>query len=280
MLNIHLLLKKEEIDRQKMSENKIAVVFDILFATSTVTAALEFGAKEVIPVLNRAEAKNEAKGRDEGSYVLVGEFLGKTIGGFLSPNPLKLKEEINGKTVILSTTNGTVALRNSSGAKSVYASSILNSRAVAHHIIKDYKGETIIVVCSGSSNEFNVEDFFGAGYFIDCLIKQYGGKPHMTDPAFTAHQFYITNKENAADILTRSRVGQMLLMAGFEKEIEFILQESFFNVIPFLIDKNRIVAAQNGEAYIKGCAVGFETSWKHNDTNVCVPRDIQCPPEG
>jgi 2-phosphosulfolactate phosphatase len=250
MLKIHLLLKKEDIDRQKMLENKVAVVFDILLATSTVTSALEFGAKEIIPVLDGAEAQAEAKGRTEGSYVLVGEYQGKTIDGFLSPNPLELKEKIQGKTVILSTTNGTVALKNSSGAKAVYSASILNSRAVADHILKDYKGETIIVVCSGSSNEFNVEDFFGAGYFIDCLTELYGESANLTDPAFAAHQFYRTNKENGADILKRSRVGQMLSQFGFEKEIEFISQESLFEVVPFLIDKKRIVPVRNDSVYI------------------------------
>lgn len=250
MLKIHLLLKKEDIDRQKMLENKVAVVFDILLATSTVTSALEFGAKEVIPVLDEAEAQAEAKGRAEGSYVLVGEYQGKTIDGFLSPNPLELKERIQGKTVILSTTNGTVALKNSSGANAVYAVSILNSRAVADHILKDYKGETIIVVCSGSSNEFNVEDFFGAGYFIDCLTDLYGESTNLTDPAFAAHKFYQTNNENGADILKRSRVGQMLSQSGFEKEIEFISQESLFDVVPFLIDKKRIVPVRNDSVYI------------------------------
>ena len=45
MRKIHLLLKKEEIDEQKISENKVAVIFDILLATSTIAAALEFGSK-------------------------------------------------------------------------------------------------------------------------------------------------------------------------------------------------------------------------------------------
>jgi 2-phosphosulfolactate phosphatase len=241
LLKVHLLLKKEEIDEEKMQENKLAVVFDILLATSTVTAALEFGAKEVIPVLNGTEAQLEAQGREEDSFVLVGEYQGKTIDGFLSPNPLELKEKIQGKTVILSTTNGTVALKNSSGANAVYAASILNSQAVANHILKDYKGETIILVCSGSSQEFNVEDFYGAGCFIDCLYRGKGEEIDLTDSAFAAHQFYINNKEKGQDILKISRVGQMLLQAGFDKEIEFVSQEGFFQSVPRLVDSKRII---------------------------------------
>ncbi|WP_409292841.1 2-phosphosulfolactate phosphatase [Peribacillus sp. SCS-37] len=241
MLKVHLLLKKEEIDKEKMQENKLAVVFDILLATSTVTSALEFGAKEVIPVLNGSEAQLEAQGREKDSFVLVGEYQGKTIDGFLSPNPLELKEKIQGKTVILSTTNGTVALKNSSGANAVYAASILNSEAVANHILQDYKGETIIVVCSGSSQEFNVEDFYGAGCFIDCLVRSCTDEVDLTDSAFAAHQFYKTNKEKGKNILKSSRVGQMLSQAGFEKEIEFVSQEGFFQSVPRLVNRKRII---------------------------------------
>lgn len=242
MIKIHLLLKKEDIDREKMSDNKIAVVFDVLLATSTIVTALEFGAKEVIPVLDRTAAKEEARGMEEGSFVLVGEYQGKTIDGFLSPNPFALKEKIVGKTIILSTTNGTVALKNSSEASSVYAASLLNSRAVVNHILKEYKEGTIILVCSGSSNEFNLEDFFGAGCFINSLLKQYHGEIDLTDSALAACRFYQSNERIGADLLKASRVGQMLLRSGFEREIEFVSQESVFTVIPMLKGKKRIIS--------------------------------------
>lgn len=135
MGKIHLLLKKEELDQQKVKDNKIVIVFDILLATSTISSALEFGAKEVIPVLNGREAQKEVIGRQEGSYVLVGEYEGKTLDGFLSPNPLELRERISGKTVILSTTNGTVALKGASSAKTVYAASLVNNQAVASYVL-------------------------------------------------------------------------------------------------------------------------------------------------
>lgn len=242
MMKVHLLLKKEDIDKQKMADNKIAVVFDVLLATSTVASALEFGAREVIPVLDGKAAEQEAEGREKDSFVLVGEYQGRTIDGFLSPNPLELKEQIAGKSVILSTTNGTVALKNSAHAKAVYAASLLNCEAVAKHILKEYQGETIVVVCSGSSNEFNVEDFQGAGCFIDCLIKQFREEFFLTDSAYAAYSFYHGHIQNSDDILKASRVGRMLSKHGFEKEIEFVSQQNIFNKVPILIDKNRIIA--------------------------------------
>jgi acetyl esterase len=252
MMKIHLLLKKEDIDKQKMADNKIAVVFDVLLATSTITSALEFGAKEVIPVLDGKGAEKEAEGREKDHFVLVGEYQGKTIDGFLSPNPLELREKIEGKSVILSTTNGTVALKSSAEAKAVYAVSLMNCKAVANHILKDYQGETIVVVCSGSSNEFNVEDFHGAGCFIDCLIKEYDKGFFLTDSAYAAQSFYHAHNQNSDDILKDSRVGRMLSKHGFDQEIKFVSQQNVFATVPMLIDRKRIIDASNDSVYKKG----------------------------
>lgn len=242
MGKIHLLLKKEDIDQEKIKDKKIVVVFDVLLATSTITSALEFGAKEVIPVLNGKEAQKEVDGRNAGSYVLVGEYEGQTLDGFLSPNPLELREQISGKTVILSTTNGTVALKGSSPAKTVYAASLLNNQAVANHILHQLEDETLIIVCSGSSGEFNVEDFYGAGHFIDCILSDGSACLDLTDSAYAAHQFYHGNRKQGEKLLRESRVGRMLTGYGYEKEIEFVSQESLFSIIPILKGKTIVNA--------------------------------------
>lgn len=244
MSKIQLLMKKEEIDQEKLNEHKIVIVFDILLATSTITAVLENGAKEVIPVLDRQEAYKVAE--DSKDYLLVGEFEGATLDGFLSPAPTSLKDIVAGKTIILSTTNGTVALKNSSGVKKVYACSLLNSKAVASHIQKEYDGESIVLVCAGSSNNFNLEDFYGAGYFINCLLNE-TYKFELSDSAKAAHLFYVGNKNDSLPILLQSSVGNMLVKYGFEDELKFVSQHSVYNVIPLFIQNNRIVNGINYE---------------------------------
>ncbi|WP_408010408.1 2-phosphosulfolactate phosphatase [Pseudalkalibacillus sp. A8] len=243
-MKIHLLLKKEEIDQEKMRD-KVAVTFDILLATSTITAALEFGAREVIPVLNGIEAVEESQGREEGSFVLVGEYQGVTIEGFLSPNPKALKEKVDGKIVILSTTNGTVAIRRSNTAKAVYTSSLLNNQAVAEQILNHHPEETIVLVCAGSSGEFNVEDFYGAGHFIDRIAAWSDHPLELTDSAYAAHTFYQGNRHDGAEILKKARIGQMLLRYGFEEEINFVAQDNLFQVIPRFDQNSRIVGRKH-----------------------------------
>ena len=105
---IHVLMKKEELDKVRLS-GKIVVVLDILFATSTMVTALAHGATEVIPVLDESAARAES-----GRYrdcVVAGELDADTIPGFAHPAPLALlKHGVQGKSVIFSTTNGTVAM--------------------------------------------------------------------------------------------------------------------------------------------------------------------------
>jgi 2-phosphosulfolactate phosphatase len=240
MGKIHVLLKKEELEQERLDQNKIVVVFDILLATSTITTLLAHGAKEVIPVLDFEEAISEAENRNSQEILKVGEYRGKIIEGFLYPYPHMLKSKVKGKTIILSTTNGTVAIKKASRAKKVYASSLLNAKAVAGKILETYKDETILLVCAGSFGRFNVEDFYGAGYFIECLCQL---KNHwdLTDAAFTAYLIYKNSMEHSSELLKKSKVGRMMVEHGYEKEIDFITQKNVYDVVPFLKNKVSLV---------------------------------------
>ncbi|WP_042351358.1 2-phosphosulfolactate phosphatase [Bacillus massiliigorillae] len=231
MVKIHLLLKKEEIDEEKM-KNHVAVVFDVLLATSTITAGLHFGAKEVIPVHQREEALTVAKGREEDSFLLVGEYKGKTIDGFHHPKPLPLKDEVRGKSIILSTTNGTVAVRKASTANQVYICSLLNGQAVGERLLEKHRDETIILICSGSDGSFCIEDFYGAGYLLDCLLKDEQQVWKMTDAAQAALLFYQANQHRSEEILQKSTVGQRILGRGLENDLSFVAQCGVLPIIP------------------------------------------------
>src|SRR6185503_18687327 len=98
---IHVLTKKEELDSVRVP-GKVVVVLDILFATTTMVTALAHGASEIVPVLDEAAAR---------ACVLSGELYAETLPGFAHPAPLSLLEHgVKGKTVVYSTTNGTVAM--------------------------------------------------------------------------------------------------------------------------------------------------------------------------
>lgn len=240
MGKLHVLMRKEDIDEEQIT-GKIAVVFDVLLATSTMTSALDDGAKEVIPVLNGDDALYEAKGKEEGSFLLVGEYEGRTIEGFLDPSPLGLQQKVKGKTLILSTTNGTVAVRRASAAKKVYIASLLNGKAVAQMIRESFKNETIVLVCSGSGGSFCLEDFYGAGYFLQCLLDNCDDHWELTDAARAALHFYEGKSDECETMLSESRVGQMLSRFGFCEEMRYVAQRGIVSIVPFLENEKVVI---------------------------------------
>ncbi|WP_079526442.1 2-phosphosulfolactate phosphatase [Halobacillus hunanensis] len=228
MSDIQVIFKKEDIQPDLMKD-KVAVVFDVLFATSTIIAALADGASSVIAVYDQAQAREKAKSIHE-PYVLAGEDKGRTIKGFEPPLRSHLQPLVTGKHVVLSTTNGTVALNRSSQADALYASSLLNNPAMAHHLADKHPNDTIVLVCSGTSGHYTMEDFYGAGSLVSFLMKE--GDFNLSDAARTALHFYQGSGHSAFKLLRTSRIGKLLVGMGMdEEEIEFAAQEGLFETI-------------------------------------------------
>ncbi len=229
---IHVLTKKEELDHVRVP-GKVVIVLDILFATTTMVTALAHGAREVVPVLDEAAAR--ACGKDMGAQgcVLAGELYAETIPGFAHPTPLSLLEHgIRGKTLVYCTTNGTVALAQCEGAARVYCGSLLNARALVEHVIATHPNETVLVVCAGSGNNFNFEDFYGAGYFIERFAQTLGHGADFSDAAKAAHIVYRAARTPQA--LLECRVGRMMASRGLAREVEFACRLDALPVIPVL----------------------------------------------
>jgi 2-phosphosulfolactate phosphatase len=209
------------------------VVLDILFATTTMVAALAHGARDVLPVLDEAAARAAAGECDEGCYVLSGELHAQTLPGFAHPVPLALLEQgIEGKTLIYSTTNGTVALAQCAGAARVYCGALLNAGQLAGHIAAEHAGETVLIVCAGSANNFNFEDFCGAGALVEKLAERLGVAADISDAARAARTLY----RGAAlpQSLLECRVGRMMARRGLAHEVEFAARVDACPVVPVL----------------------------------------------
>ena len=229
---VHVLYRKEDLDHEKL-EGKVAIVLDVLFATSTIITAMANGVTEVIPTLDEAGARAEAQKHPAGSYVLAGELYAETLPGFASPTPLALLEqEIAGRTLIYSTTNGTVALRQCSRADHVYAGALLNGEAVVNRVLDKHPGKTILIVCSGSMGMVNLEDLYGAGYFVDLLSRALDENSDFSDAALAARSLY--RSEDAADCLMRARVGRLMVERNLIPEVQFAARLSVFDAVPVL----------------------------------------------
>lgn len=225
-----MLTKKEELDSVRVP-GKVVVVLDILFATTTMVTALAHGAKEIVPVLDESAAR--ACAADFPGCVLAGELYAETLPGFAHPAPLALVAHgVEGKSVVYSTTNGTVAMTQAAGAARVYCGALLNARALVEHILARHERETILIVCSGSGNNFNFEDFYGAGYFVECLREHVRD---FSDAAKAALALYRHAK--GPEALLDCRVGRMMAARGLAHEVEFASRLDALPVVAALEDR-------------------------------------------
>ena len=232
MAKLHVLVAKEELDRERLA-GKVVVVIDVLFATSTIVTALAHGAVEVHAAPDGDAARAEAARRPAGSFVLAGARDAQTLPGFVHPTPLALLEAgVKGRTVVYATTNGTVALAKARGADRVYAGALLNGEALAERVASTSRGETVLLACAGSAGAFNLEDFYGAGYLVSLLAGRFPGAHELSDAALAARLLH--DRSDALDLLSRSRVGGMMRARAATAELLFAAQKSRYDVVPEL----------------------------------------------
>lgn len=139
--------------------NCVAVVIDVFRATSVITTALYNGAAGIIPVASVDNAFATARRLGRDSVLLGGERNADPIPGFDLGNSPRLYDNatVQGRTVVLTTTNGTLALQASKKADSVYAASMLNYQTVALHLLQTCPSR-LVIVCSGTDGRPALED--------------------------------------------------------------------------------------------------------------------------
>lgn len=241
MRKIHVLTRKEEIDPAKIVDCT-AVIIDVLLATTTIAATLCHGAKEVIPVMDYEEAYKIANTLSNDSFIFSGESGGYRMDGFLNPDPVELIQlNLTGKTMIFSTTNGTVAIKKSIHAKKVITSSLNNGKAVARKLIEEQDESTILIICGGSHSRFAIEDFLGAGYLISELLKNDISSWTLTDSARTAFQLYTSQANNIEKTIAQSETARFISTFGYKEAIWYAAQKGILDVVPVLEEGRLIV---------------------------------------
>lgn len=234
MRKIHVVLHKEALQGSRHAE-ACAIVLDIIFASSSITAALDAGARRILPALDFAEAQQISARLPEGQWVIAGEKNADPFPGCLSYDPLALSgAQVRGRDVVYATSNGTVALRRAAFFSQVYAASLRNGRAVAHHVIKHTESEDIVLICSGSLGRFSLEDFYGAGYLIQCLQEASNHSFICSDAALAAEMVW--NDRTPRDVIRAARLGQLMLERGMAASLDYVSQLDCSTVVPQFID--------------------------------------------
>ena len=224
---------------------KAAVVIDVLRATSVITTALENGAREVVPVKTVEEAQSLFAASDAATTLRGGERNALKIEGFeLGNSPLEYKKKtVEGKTVILTTTNGTNAINNVKGANEVVLACFRNAAAVAEYLMRlpnppapfqggSHGSRDVVIVCSGTEGRFSLDDGLCAGMLIELL--KHHTEVETDDLGILLHRFYNESKNNLFGALSGCYHLKRLFTLGFYDDIKFCLETNCVTTVPLV----------------------------------------------
>ncbi len=211
------------------NEKAIVVVIDILRATSAITTAFYNGVAKMIPVAT----VEEAKALQQKGYMAAAERNGEMLEGFeLGNSPFGyMNTKVKGKTIAISTTNGTQAIAAAANASEVIIGSFLNLEVVINYLREQQKDVTLL--CAGWKNKFNLEDTLFAGAVADSLIYK-GGFTTNCDSAIAAGHLYHLAKHNLFEFLANSSHRNRLAKLDLERDINYCLTPNQCPVIPIL----------------------------------------------
>ncbi|MDX2194704.1 MAG: 2-phosphosulfolactate phosphatase [Gemmatimonadales bacterium] len=198
-------------------------VIDILRATSAMAAALHHGARAIIPVASTEEAMKLSQTLGREDTLLCGERECRPIPGFdLGNSPLEMTpERVKGRTLVMTTTNGTRALLATSAASAVYAAAAVNLAVSAARAAQALEaGEPVVILCAGRENAFALEDAYCAGRLALAAL---GGKPRVRglgDAAVAALDLVRRYRDRWPRPLLASEGGKRLRRLGYGPDVE------------------------------------------------------------
>ena len=207
------------------------VVIDVLRSTSTILTALEKGAARVLPVESIETATRLVSLSDRGDKLLAGEQKGLPIEGFdLFNSPSELEREaIEGRTIILATSNGTPALAAASQkAGRLLVCSICNVDAVAAEISGE--GDTVII-CSGNEGRLSGEDLLCAGILLGATRPPVD-RGALDDPAAIAIMLAERYSGDIEGYMRTTDRGRKLIELGYGKDIELCSKRGSVTRVP------------------------------------------------
>jgi 2-phosphosulfolactate phosphatase len=224
------------------------VVFDVLRATSTMITALAHGAEAIVPVAEIRDALALRAQRPE--VLLAGEREGRRIradqtGGIdfdLGNSPREFTAAVvRARTIVMTTTNGTRALRACAHARRVLAGAFLNLGALAAHL-RASPPERLLLVCSGTVDGAALEDTLAAGALCD-LLGDSQAVGQLADSAWIARSVYRAHAHDLLGAVGQARNGRRLLaMPDLAPDVPWCVQRDRFELVPVLTPRGVVAA--------------------------------------
>lgn len=235
-MKIDIIISAADIKENKIA-GKTVIVIDMLRATSVIVTALNNGCSKVIPFLTVEEATAFAE-KNRQAFILGGERKAIKIQGFdCSNSPLEYKKElVEGKTLVMTTTNGTRAINACKEASNILIGALINAASVAKKAMDINKD--IVIVNAGTDGQFSIDDFICSGYIIENIIN-HTKDVFLTDISTTANYVYKSNPDIISFIKNATHYKRILELELFE-DLEYCCKKDIVNIVPEF--KNGIIS--------------------------------------
>jgi 2-phosphosulfolactate phosphatase len=209
--------------------NSIAVIIDILRASSAICTAFANGATEIIPVAEVSEARAyKSKG-----YLVAAERDGNVLDfADFGNSPFNFtREKVEGRTIVYSTTNGTGIINLASSAYMTVIGSFLNIRALSEWLLCQERD--VLLFCAGWKNRFNIEDTICAGAIAEKLLASslYSTK---CDSTLAALDLWSLAKKDLPGYIEKVAQRTRLRDKGLDDCIDFCITPDFTEKIPVI----------------------------------------------
>lgn len=207
---------------------RVAVVVDILRATSSIVTALAQGVTHMVPVSEVADCQALAV----QGYLTAAERDGRQLAGVdLGNSPFGYLDgvvAVRGRSVAITTTNGTRALHLSQAADKVVVGAFLNLSAVADFLREQQKD--VVVVCAGWKGNFCLEDTLFGGALAHQLATDFTTTD--SDSTLAALDLWQAAAPDVAGYLLKSSHVRRLNSLESHKDMEFCVRQDEYTVVP------------------------------------------------
>ena len=224
------------------------VVIDVLRATTTISAALANGAREIFPCVDLDQARQLAAGL-EPRPLLGGERQGLKIDGFdLGNSPAEYGPDVvAGRQIVFSTSNGTRAMAATAGAGRVLLGAFVNYSSLLQMLQEDEN--PVHLLCAGTNGEITQEDLLLAGALVEGLSEE--GKVPANDAALTAMQAWrALPEENLVHALQESHGGKNLQQLDFHEDIALAAERDRWPAVGLLEPETMTIRPSDSEQAI------------------------------
>lgn len=218
---------------------RVVAVIDVLRASTSIAAALENGARAILPFETSEDAVTRSKTLERAEVRLAGERKMLPIPGFDFGNSPRefTREAVEGKTVLMTTTNGTAAITSAQGARDVIVASYVNFSAVMSMLRTALRGGTdVAIICAGQDRQFALEDAACAGRYAAQTAKRLSNV-EVNDAGHAGMLIDKKYGENLQRLFETSEHGRALKAAGFGEDLTVCGTVDSIPVIPIYQDR-------------------------------------------